>query len=304
MAGSRPQSATPAAAAGGPPRRSLLQRFGESKYAQSLNWITATSIIVFLLIVCASLIGPALLPHRPETVNLSERLDAPSASHLLGTDNLGRDVLARLLLGTRISLFVAISGAALAGVAGLLLGTLSGYYGGAFDQIWLRVSEIFMAFPAHVILLVMVAVVGPSLENIIIIFAITKWATLYRLVRAQFYSLREEEFVEALRALDIGNASIIFKHMLPNMLGPITVWFTLEVATGIIQEAGLSFIGLGIQAPTPSLGNLLSSAQDIRILRSFVWLWMAPGITIAASTLCVNFIGDWLRDVTDPRTAE
>jgi peptide/nickel transport system permease protein len=245
-----------------------------------------------------------LTPYDPAEVNLKQRLAPPSSEHLLGTDTLGRDVFTRLLYGIRVSLFVAVGGTLIAGVIGLVLGAISGYYGGPFDQIWLRVSEIFMAFPALVLLLVLVAVMGPSLLNIIFIFAITKWATLYRLVRAQFFSLREEEFVDALRVLDIGLMSIIFRHLVPNTFGPIAVWFTLEVATGIIQEAGLSFLGLGIQPPTPSLGNLLSAAQDLRILRGHVWLWLAPGITIALITLCINFMGDWLRDVTDPRTAK
>jgi peptide/nickel transport system permease protein len=281
--------------------KSLLERIKENKYVRSLTWISVTSITVFVVIVLGSLIVPSLLPHAPHTIDLKARLQPPSVYHWLGTDNLGRDMFARLLVGARISLFVSIGGSLAAAVIGLLLGTLSGYYGGFFDQIWLRVSEIFMSFPAHVLLLVMVAIMGPSMQNIIIIFAITKWSPLYRLVRAQFFSLREEEFVEALRALDIRAVSIIFRHMLTNTLGPITVWFTLAVATGIIQEAGLSFIGLGIQPPTPSLGNLLTAAQDLRVLRRFPWLWMAPGFTIALVTLCVNFIGDWLRDVTDPR---
>jgi len=158
-----------------------------------------------------------------------------------------------------------------------------------------------MSFPSLVLLLVFVAVMGPSMLNIIVIFAITKWATLYRLVRAQIFSLREEEFVEALRALDIKFVSIVFNHLIPNTLGPLAVWFTLEVASGIIQEAGLSFLGLGIQPPMPSLGNLLSAAQDLRILRDYPWLWIAPGLAVAFITLAINFIGDWMRDVSDPR---
>ena len=283
---------------------SLGERIRESKYYQRLSWITTTSIIVFAIVVSASVLAPVLTPHAPETVNLSERLEPPSSKHWLGTDNLGRDLFSRLLHGTRISLFVSVAGAVVAAVIGILLGALSGYYGGVFDQIWLRVSEMFMAFPAFILLLVFVSIMGPNMWNVIIIFGFTKWPQLYRLVRAQFFSLREEEYVEALRALDIKPISIVLRHMLMNTLGSITVWFTLAMATGIIQEAGLSFLGLGVQPPTPSLGNLLSKAQDLRVLRRYIWLWIAPGCTIALCTLCVNFIGDWLRDVTDPRMAK
>ena len=285
-------------------QKPLIQRVEDSKYYQSLTWITATSIILFLIVILASVSAPLLTPYDPAEVSLKERLESPSLQHPLGTDTLGRDVYTRTLYGLRSSLFVAGGGALAAGVIGLAIGALSGYYGGWFDHIWLRISEIFMAFPALVLLLVMVTVIGPGMVNIIIIFAFTKWATLYRLVRAQFFSLREEEFVEALKALDINQTSVIFSHLVPNTLGPIAVWFTLAVATGIIQEAGLSFLGLGIQPPTPSLGNLLAGAQDLRILRDYVWLWIAPGLMIALITLCINFIGDWLRDVTDPKTAK
>jgi peptide/nickel transport system permease protein len=282
----------------------FADRIKNSKYYQSFTWITALSVVALAAIVLASISAPLLAPYDPAEVNLKQRLAAPSTEHLLGTDGLGRDLFSRILYGIRVSLLVSVGGTVVAGAIGLVLGAISGYYGGLFDQIWLRVSEIFMAFPALVILLVLVAVMGPSMLNIIIIFAITKWATLYRLVRAQFFSLREEEFVEALKALNIGLPSIIFGHLVPNTLGPIAVWFTLEVASGIIQEAGLSFLGLGIQPPTPSLGNLLSAAQDLRILRDHAWLWIAPGFIVALITLCINFTGDWMRDVTDPRTAK
>jgi peptide/nickel transport system permease protein len=282
-------------------KASLAERIRESRYYQSLSPATTISIIVFIAVVALALIGPEISPYSVDAVSLSERNEAPSLTHLFGTDNLGRDEFSRVLVGTRISLFIAITGALAAGVIGLLLGTISGYYGGWFDQIWLRVSEIFMAFPAFVLLLVFVAIMGPNMWNVIIIFAFTKWPRLYRLVRAQFYSLREEEYVESLRALDIGTFSIIFRHMLVNALGTITVWFTLATATGIIQEAGLSFLGLGVQPPTPSLGNLLATAKDLRILQEYIWLWIFPGAFIGLSTVCVNFIGDWLRDVSDPR---
>ena len=285
-------------------KKRLRERIRDSKYYQRLTWITAASVVVFILLVGAAIFVPFLARHAPDTVDLLQRQEAPSRDHWLGTDALGRDLFSRLLHGTRVSLFISLVGAVTAAVIGLLLGSVSGYYGGLFDQIWLRGSEIFMAFPAFVLLLVFVAIMGPNMWNIIIIFGFTKWPRLYRLVRAQFYSLREEEYVEALKALDIRPLSIIIKHMLANALGPLTVWFTLAVATGIIQEAGLSFLGLGVQPPIASLGNLLSKARDLRILRKYIWLWIAPGAMIALCTLCINFIGDWLRDATDPRMAK
>jgi len=272
------------------------------KYLQSLTWVSIVSIIILGIIILAAIFAPLVSPFDPNTVNMKERYQQPSSAHLLGTDGLGRDLFSRMLYGARVSLFVGFGATIIAGVIGLGLGIISGYFGGLIDQILLRISEVFLAFPAHVMLMALVAVLGPNIMNIILIFAVTKWANLYRLIRAKYLSMREEEFVEALRALNVSPSSIMFKHMLINTLGPITVWFTVALATAIIQEAGLSFIGLGIQPPTPSLGNLISTAQDIRVMREFTWMWIYPGIMVAVITLTVNFIGDWLRDVFDPRS--
>jgi peptide/nickel transport system permease protein len=206
-----------------------------------------------------------------------------------------------VIFGARVSIFIAGCGVLVSGIIGLILGTISGYFGSAIDKVLLRISEIFNAFPIIVLALLMVTVIGPKISNLIIIFGVINWAKLYRLVRAKFLSLREEEFVEALRALSISHFSIMFKHMLTNTLGPITVWATVTLATCIIQEASLSFLGLGVQIPMPSLGNLISEAQDLQVLREYVWLWITPGVMIAVITLCFNFVGDGLRDVFDPR---
>lgn len=274
----------------------------KEKYLDNLTWISKLSLVILTVIFLAAIFAPIVTPYDPNKVELKQRYSSPTLKHPLGTDALGRDLLTRIVYGARISLLVGFGGVLIAGIVGLSLGVLSGYYGGLIDQILLRVSEIFLAFPAYVLLLALISVMGPNLGNIILIFAVTKWARLYRLVRAKFLSMREEEFVEALRALNIKPVSIMFKHMLSNTLGPVTVWFTIALATSIIQEAGLSFIGLGIQPPTPSLGNLLSAAQDVRVMREYVWMWLFPGVTIAIITLCTNFVGDWLRDVSDPRT--
>ncbi len=275
---------------------------GLSIKKKKLTWISILSVSVLGLIILSAIFAPLITPFEPNTVNMKERYQSPSCIHLLGTDGLGRDLFTRVVFGARVSLFVGFGAVILAGFIGVTLGIISGYFGGLLDQIILRISEVFLAFPAFVLLLALVAVMGPNILNIILIFAITKWASLYRLVRAKYLSLREEEFVEALKALNTNPLSIMFKHMLINTLGPLTVWFTVALATSIIQEAGLSFIGLGIQPPTPSLGNLISTAQDIRVMREYTWMWLYPGILVAIITLATNFIGDWLRDVFDPRS--
>lgn len=280
----------------------VIRDRGLSIKKKKLTWISILSISVLGLIILSAILAPLITPFEPNTVNMKERYQSPSYSHLLGTDGLGRDLFTRVVFGARVSLFVGFGAVILAGFIGLTLGIISGYFGGLLDQIILRISEVFLAFPAFVLLLALVAVMGPNILNIILIFAITKWASLYRLVRAKYLSLREEEFVEALKALNTNPLSIMFKHMLINTLGPLTVWFTVALATSIIQEAGLSFIGLGIQPPTPSLGNLISTAQDIRVMREYTWMWLYPGILVAVITLATNFIGDWLRDVFDPRS--
>lgn len=263
----------------------------------------STAAVLLGLILLAAVAGPAVSPYDPHTIDLATRLSPPGSAHWLGTDGLGRDYATRLLGGTRVSLAIAAGGVALAGVIGLTLGACAGYWGGWLDRGLLRVSELVMAFPNIIWIMALVSVLGPGIGKLIVIFGIADWPLLHRLVRAQFLSLREQDFVLGLRALGVGDASIVFRHLLRNTVGPITVWTTVTFASVIIGEAGLSFLGLGVQPPTPSLGNLLAQAQDLRIMRDHVWIWLAPGLMLAVISLCNHFLGDRLRDALDTRTA-
>ena len=268
------------------------------------NKLTAVSVAILLLITIVSVLAPFIVPHDPNLINLSQKFLFPNSTNWFGTDALGRDFLSRIIIGMRVSLMISVSAVIFAGTIGIILGAISGYYGGIIDGLLLRVSEIFLCFPSIILIMTLISILGPNIFNLIILFGITNWAKLYRLIRSQYISLREKEFVEALRALSISDSSIIFRHILSNTLGPIVVWFTLTTATFIIQEAGLSFLGLGVQPPTPSLGNLLSKAQEVRIMRYYPWLWIMPGIVLSTITYCINFVGDAIRDVYDPRSSE
>jgi len=255
--------------------------------------------IIAIMTLCA-LLAPFLTPYNPNAVNLADRVQPPSAEHPLGTDKLGRDVLARLLFGARISILIGLSGALGGALIGTVLGCLSGYFGGWFDKIMLRVSEIFMTFPQIMLVLILVVFMGQGLFNLIFIFAVTGWSGTYRLVRGRFFALREESYVEACRAFGIGNASIMFRHILPNTLSPVIVTVTLATAGFILAESGLSFLGLGVPSGIPTWGNIINAAKAIDVIQNNPWLWIPPGAAISLFVLGVNFFGDGLRDVLDP----
>jgi len=223
-----------------------------------------------------------------------------SAKHWLGTDSLGRDILTRLLYGGRVSLFVGIVSAFGASMIGITLGSLAGYFGGKVDSLILYISEIFMAFPSIMLVIILVGYTGRGLSNLIVIFAITGWTGGMRIVRGKIFSLREEAFVESCKANGIKSSSIMFRHLLPNTLGPVIVDFTLLTGGYVLQEAALSFLGLGVDPSIPTWGNMINAARSLQIIQNHVNLWLAPGITICLFTLAINFFGDGLRDVFDP----
>ena len=231
---------------------------------------------------------------------MRNRLSAPTRDHLLGTDQVGRDLFARVVYGGRISITVGLGGALGAALIGVSLGCYGGYRGGFADAVILRVSEVFVAFPRIVLILLLVSVVGQSLGNIIFIFVITGWSPVYRMTRARMLSLREEEYVLALRAFGLNPMTIAFKHILPNASGPILVNITLSTATYILAEAALSFLGLGVPLQHATWGNILNVAQNLRVLQGNWWMWLPVGIVISLFVLSVNFIGDGMRDSTDP----
>ena len=264
------------------------------------NPLAVAGIVLFTIILLASIFAPLLTSHDPSKIDLRAMLQPPSAEHWFGTDRTGRDVFARVLYGGRISILVGLGSALLAAIVGVGIGAYTGYRGGWLDATALRVSEIFMSFPQIILVLLLVSIVGQSLMNLIVIFVLTGWGGMYRMSRARMLSLREEEYVQALQSFGVPTVKICYKHILPNALGPIMVNITLTTAMFILAEAGLSFLGLGVPLSIPTWGNILNVAKDIRVLENNWWMWLPVGTVISLFVLSVNFIGDGLRDSTDP----
>ena len=264
------------------------------------NPLAVAGLIIFTIILLSSIFAPLLTAHDPLKINLRAMLQAPSAEHWFGTDRTGRDVFARILYGGRVSILVGLGSALIAAVIGVGLGAYTGFHGGWIDTVALRMSEVFMAFPQIILVLLLVSIVGHSLFNLIIIFVLSGWGSMYRMTRARMLSLREEEFVQALQSFGVPTLKICYKHILPNALGPIMVNITLTTAMFILAEAGLSFLGLGVPLSIPTWGNILNVAKDIRVLENNWWMWLPVGMVISLFVLSVNFIGDGLRDSTDP----
>lgn len=257
-------------------------------------------VIIFAMIL-SSIFAVQISGVAPDYIDpINSRL-GPSWSHLLGTDQLGRDMLSRILSGGKQSIYIGVLASFLANLIGTVLGATAGYLGGKIDAIVMRISELVMTFPQLILVLIFVSLLGQGINNVIIVFALTGWMTTFRLVRGEFFSLREEAFVEADRAFGFSKPRIIFRHLLPNTMSPIVVAFTVNIAIFIIAEAGLSFLGLGVPVTTPTWGNLLTAAQNPVVVNEYWWLWVFPALSIAIFVLGVNFVGDGLRDVLDPR---
>jgi peptide/nickel transport system permease protein len=265
-------------------------------------------LIMVLCVIASGIFAPFFSPHDPILQDLEKRLLPPIGQagsdphYLLGTDHLGRDILSRLIYGARISLVVSISAVAFSAVLGTIVGLLAGFYGGKVDSIFMRLADVQLAFPFILLAIAVIAVLGPNLENIIIVLGITGWVIYARVVRAEVLSLREKEYVTAVRALGGSNARIIFKHLFPNVIPPCIVIVSLEMARMIIMESALSFLGLGIQPPTPSWGGMLADGR-VYLYTSW-WLATFPGLVIMLVVLGINLLGNWLRDMLDPRLTQ
>jgi peptide/nickel transport system permease protein len=264
--------------------------------------LALASAIVLLLLAAAAVFAPFLVRHDPNATDLLNRNAGPSLSHFLGTDSFGRDVWARLLYAGRISLSVGIVAVSIYTAIGILLGSIAGYYGGFVDGVIMRFTDTVMSFPSLILIILAVSIVGPSIYNVMAVIGLLGWTSTARLVRAEFLSLREREFVTASRMIGTPNRLIIVRHILPNAFHPLIVSATLGIAGAILSEAGLSFLGLGVQPPTASWGNMLNEAQKLTTLRNYPWQWLPHGLAIAIAVLTTNFLGDGLRDALDPRS--
>jgi len=260
--------------------------------------LAMTSLLLLILIGLAATFAGLLTPYGYAAQHLTEILQAPNHKHLLGTDVLGRDELSRVLYGGRVSLVVGLGVALSAGVLGTLVGAVAGYYGGVLDNVVMRVTDLFLSIPLLVVLIIASQATKGGVLDIVIVLSAVLWMPLARIVRGVFLSLKEKEFVEAARMVGASNRRIILRHLLPNALGVIIVNITLTVALAILLESLLSFLGFGIQPPTPSWGNLLDEGRQMMQIAG--WMVWFPGLAILITVLCVNFLGDGLRDALDP----
>lgn len=258
-------------------------------------------VIFLTLLIMLTIIVPLFNKSLAFDLNFSEMGQPPSWKHPMGTDDLGRDVFARLILGARVSLTVGFVAVCISTTIGIVLGGISGYIGGKVDMIIMRFTDTIMCFPYFVIIVTLVSVLGPSLFNTILAIGLLSWTGTARITRGEFLYLRERQFVEADKSLGIKERTIIFSHLLPNALSPIIVSATFNMANAILMESSLSFLGLGVQIPTPSWGIMLREASTLAILETMPWMWMPAGIMITLTVLSVNFIGDGLRDAMDPK---
>lgn len=263
------------------------------------NFAFTSGLILTVALVIVALAAPLLAPFDPNFQDTSRRLEPPSRQHVLGLDDLGRDVLSRIVWGARVSLRVGFSVVILASLIGITLGAISGYFGGIVDTLIMRLTDILLAFPGILLAIALVAVLGPSLNNVILALATIGWVAYARLVRGQVLKVREMEYVTAAKALGAKSPRVIVRHVLPNVINPVIVMATLGLAGAILSEAALSFLGLGVQPPTPSWGAMLTAGR--RYLGLANHLAIFPGAAIMAAVMGFNFLGDGLIDALDPK---
>lgn len=267
-----------------------------------LNPLSLWGFIIIAGILLLALFAPLIASHDPEAIDVKAILLAPSSIHLMGTDGLGRDVFSRMLFGARISLLVGFVAVGIATVIGIILGAISGFYRGWVDIVIMRLVDVMLSIPTFFLILAVIAFLTPSIWNIMIVIGLTSWMGVTRLVRAEFLSLRGREFVMASQTLGAQDARLIFKHLLPNSLTPIIVSSVLGIASAVLVESGLSFLGLGVQAPQASWGNILTDGKEY--IQFAWWLSLFPGMAILITVLGYNLLGEGLRDALDPRTTK
>jgi peptide/nickel transport system permease protein len=265
------------------------------------NKLAVLGLIVLTFFVLVSIFAPFLTDQDPNRSNLRNRNLPPSREHPFGTDDMGRDVLARTMYGGRISLSVGLVSVGISLSIGVLLGAAAGFFGGIVDTVIMRVADVFYSFPFMILAITISSIFGPSIYNTMAILGILSWPSSARLLRAEFLKLKNTDFALAATTIGANPTRVMFRHILPNAISPLLVSATLGVASAILSEAGLSFLGLGVPPPAPSWGNMLNRARPLHILASMPWMWLPPGIAIFVIVLSINFVGDGLRDAFDPR---
>lgn len=265
------------------------------------NKMAVVGLIIMVALILLALLAPVIAPHDPAEQDLLQRLKPPSSAHWFGTDDLGRDLFSRVLYGARVSLSVGIFSVLFNVIIGVIVGSLAGFYGGKTDSILMRFVDMMLAFPQFFLLIAVVTLFKPSLFNIIVVFIAFGWMGKSRLLRGQIMSVKNREYVDAARTIGMSDIRIIFVHILPNSLAPVIVSATLQMGGMILAESGLSFLGLGIQPPFASWGNILQSAQNLTIMTKAPWVPIIPGFMIFLTIMCFNFIGDGLRNAFDSR---
>lgn len=278
--------------------KSSLAKRNISKFMRNHMAVLGGAILLIILLAC--IFAPLLTPHDPLLIDIPQKNLPCSWEHPLGTDRMGRDLFARILYGGRMSIFIGVVSAVGATLLGVILGCISGYYGGWVDKILLYIAELFQSFPYYLLILLCVGLVGQSIRNLFLIFILTGWPLMMRVVRSKIFSLKQEPFVESCRANGLHPVSIMFHHLLPNTLGPVIVNATLRVASYILSEASLSFLGMGVPDTVVTWGNIMNAAKRLDIIQTQPILWIAPGAAICLFVLSINFFGDGLRDVLDP----
>ena len=263
------------------------------------NKFALTGLIVITLLIIVALFAPVISPYTPSQQNVFERLQAPSLTHFFGTDDLGRDVFTRMIFGARISLAVGFISVFIILVIGTFLGIISGYYGGKIDYIIMRFTDIVLCFPTFFLIILVIAFIEPNIYNVMIVIGVTSWPGLARLVRAEVLSLKEREFILVSKMMAISNIKIFFVHILPNIISPLMVYSSLAIGVAILTESALSFLGLGVQPPMPSWGQILTSGKDYIYMAW--WLSLFPGIAILVTVLAFNLVGEAIRDIFDPK---
>lgn len=253
--------------------------------------------LIVILLITTALFAPVISPYDPSEQNLFEGLKGPGSKHILGQDRLGRDILSRIIYGSRVSLQVGIMAVGISLILGLIIGSASGYFGGFIDNLFMRIADILLAFPGILLAIGITAVLGPSLTNVILALSIISWVGYARLIRGQILSVREYEYVSAARAIGAGDIRIITKHILPNIIAPVLIQASFGMAGAITAEAGLSFLGLGTQPPTPSWGSMLNEGRNYLLVAPHLTIF--PGIAIMIVVIAFNFFGDSLRDLWD-----